>query len=284
MRNLTLGTIIVVGGLLAAIPFRRDAVHPEASDPNALATGPTSASFGFATADQTDLPWQQAASQSPHAPTTAQTASGGWPEHMQPDPMAEGTAAPSRSQAFAQPSASTIPSHQAARPRRDTRLPLTYDDLAVPLSNPHFPDQRFNALAGSTSNPMQPSASPQIGMAEARVNGPGTSPANRPAPGTSQLGMTERELSANEFARRVENQIAREDVTPAKLTSSTHSGPSTSSQPRQQVLRPPTVDLHRQAEQATAPRSFRFPEVAMPEMPPAPSVMERQRHWIRQPD
>jgi hypothetical protein len=284
MRNLTLGTIIVVGGLLAAIPFRRDAVHPEASDPDALATGPTSAPFAIATADPLTPPW--GAESSVGGPSAGQSVGGQsvsfgsqspavtWPDHRVADPPSRGQAAPSPSDAFASTGPDAIPSQQPARPRRNGRLPLTYNDLAVPLSNPHFPDQRFNALSGSPSNPMSQQPVPPVGMAEARVQG--TSWANQSS-GASRSASTSANLASNPGVG--------EESTPAKLASSVP-GPQVRPDARQQVLRPPTLDLHNQpaSQEPARSRSFQIPEVEMPKMPPAPSVMERQRHWIRQPD
>ncbi|MEP1646465.1 hypothetical protein [Rhodopirellula bahusiensis] len=276
MRNLTLGTIIVVGGLLAAIPFRRDAVHPESSDPNALATGPTTAPFAIATSDPLSPPWdtesyvagQVASCSSPSQAT-------GWPNHRGPDPPSQGYAAPSQSAAFAATGPNAIPPQQPARPRRDGRLPLTYNDLAVPLSNPHFPDRRFNALSSSPSNPLARQSVPPVGMAEARVQG--TSSANQ-----SHVAADQRVATTSTSASA---PAAREESTPAQLASS---GPASQAIPdaQRQVLRPPTLDLHSQnaSQQPTRSRSFKIPEVEMPAMPPAPSVMERQRHWIRQPE
>ncbi|EMI26855.1 hypothetical protein RESH_02579 [Rhodopirellula europaea SH398] len=276
MRNLTLGTIIVVGGLLAAIPFRRDAVHPESSDPNALATGPTSAPFAIATSAPLNPPWDTEPSLAGQPESASdRSQSNGWPNQYLPDPPSQGFAAPARSEAFAATGPDAIPSHQPARPRRDGRLPLTYNDLAVPLSNPHFPDQRFNALSGSPSNPLPRQSMPPIGKAEARVHG--ASP-----PSEAQVAA---QSPATASANLASSPAVREESTPAQLASS---APESRMRPdtRQQVLRPPTMDLRSSPspQEPSRTRSFRIPEVEMPAMPPAPSVMERQRHWIRQPD
>ncbi|WP_047814190.1 hypothetical protein [Rhodopirellula islandica] len=281
MRNLTLGTIIVVGGLLAAIPFRRDAVHPESSDPNALATGPTSAPFAIATSDPLTPPWDSGTSGAGQAATfSAQAQTTGWPNHRAPDPPRQGHAAPSRADDFASTGPGVIPTEQAARSRRDSRLPLTYDDLAVPLSSPHFPDQRYNALAGSPSNPLPP-----IGKAEVRVQGSVSSGSVASGPVSLGSGQVAARPPTSAPANLASNPDVREESTPAQLASSVP-GSQVRPDARQQVLRPPTVDLQRQlpSQGSTRSRSFQIPEVAMPAMPAAPSVMERQRHWIRQPD
>ncbi|WDQ15733.1 hypothetical protein [Rhodopirellula sp. P2] len=297
MRNLTLGTIIVVGGLLAAIPFRRDAVHPESSDPNALATGPTSAPFAIATSDPLTPPWDSGTTGAGQAASfSAQTHSTGWPNHRAPDPPSQGYAAPSRADDFVSTGPGAIPTEQAARSRRDSRLPLTYDDLAVPLSSPHFPDERYNALAGSPSNPLPRQRSmPPIGKAEARVqgsvssgsvsSGSVSSGSVSSGPLSSGGGQIAARPTTSASANLASNPDLREESTPAQLASSV---PGSQLRPdaRQQVLRPPTVDLQRQPppQESTRSRSFRIPEVEMPAMPAAPSVMERQRHWIRQPE
>lgn len=282
MRNLTLGTIIVVVGLLAAIPFRRDAVHPESSDPNVLATGPTLAPFAIATSDPLSPPWD---SEPSVVSTSNRSQSTDWPDHRAPDPPSQGFAAPSRSESFASTGPNAIPSHQPVRPRRGKQLPLTYNDLAVPLSNPHFMDQRFNAIAGSPSNPVPRQSMPPIGKAEARVHEP---------------SRTGQEQATPQFAMTNPGNVAvspgvREESTPAQLASSNpeprkelprREASRTRVDSRQQVLRPPSIDLQSRpsTSESTRTRSFRIPEVEMPAMPPAPSVMERQRHWIRQPE
>lgn len=235
MRNLTLGTIIVAGGLLAAIPFRRDAATSDTTPQNTLATGPTSMPFATPTTDPLIPPWQNQTRPGPPALASATQQLAAHTGTNQQVPMHRGAGPPTGFNEFADAPTKSIPTQRAPRMRRDTQLPLTYDDLAVPLSNPHFPDRRYNALAEQPREPVR--------------------------------------TQSHDPTRTVRNQPpTREDeTTRARLASSTPTLP----QRQDNAPLRPDPDSH---------RSFRIPDVSMPAAPPPPSVMERQRHWIKQPD
>jgi hypothetical protein len=109
LRTLTLGVLIVSGGTLAALPFRHG---PSPSD----------------------------------ASTTPATVSG--PIHTLLDSIPE---APSDSAvALADHRLDSLPSWQptsAPRPPRQPDIPLTYEDLALPIDQPSVIEQRFTATA-----------------------------------------------------------------------------------------------------------------------------------------
>ncbi len=122
MRTLTIGVLVVAGGTLAALPFRRYQAIPDASSAPAQVTGP-----------------MQSVLESTSPATIA----------------AELESKPPSTQA---PVGDYLPTDFAARranQRRDlaqfaTRradIPLTYEDLEVPIDQPDPIKQRFNATA-----------------------------------------------------------------------------------------------------------------------------------------
>lgn len=111
MRILTFGTLIVVIGTFAALPFRRYRANQEAL-PAAEATGPTRTTLG-------GLEFEALAA----------------------DPSAQAEL----------PALSLPTSSEWESPQRQLRMPLTYDDLAVPLTKrPEF-DEKFSATATAQS-------------------------------------------------------------------------------------------------------------------------------------
>lgn len=111
MRTLTLGLLIVCFGTLAALPFRKYQVIPDASSDPSHVTGPTQSPLSSSvTADS--------------APKTEQLPSLADPGTFLPTTVAGQT--PNR---------------------RHIDIPLTYDDLAVPLDQPKPVLDRFSAVA-----------------------------------------------------------------------------------------------------------------------------------------
>ena len=167
MRNLTLGALIVAGGLLAALPFRRVSVPPSADDPNRLATGPTSS-----LTISSEPAWPQVAMESSAeaSPELSPEASPG-PSFVGGRPGAGNSVAdrpagigmvgnaPSQPYVADRMWPQAIPSAAKTRARRSPMLPLTFEDLAVPLETPHYTDQRFDAVAPpQTSTAGRPTA------------------------------------------------------------------------------------------------------------------------------
>ena len=124
MRTLTLGVLIVSGGTLAALPFRKYQAIPDASSAPAQVTGPTQSAL-----DQSDnsvLVTNDSPAKEPPKPTTEEKF------------VALDTA-------FLP---SNLPPWQPNAPlptSRSSEIPLTFDDLAFPIEPPPPIAQRFNA-------------------------------------------------------------------------------------------------------------------------------------------
>ncbi len=114
LRNLSLGVLIVCGGTLAALPFRRYQSIPDASNSPTQVTGPA-----HSVLKASELAPETNAEQLPS--------------------LAEMDRLISPHDAFYR-SASPPP-----RRRQHVDIPLTYDDLAVPLDQPKPIRERFNA-------------------------------------------------------------------------------------------------------------------------------------------
>ncbi|MFG0286662.1 MAG: hypothetical protein ACF8CQ_00715 [Rhodopirellula sp. JB044] len=142
MRNLTIGALIIIGGTVAALPFRRASTDEASTDGDSvLATGP---SDGLTTSNES-VPFEQlwvAPGQSYAAAPYQNTPYQNVPTHSSP-----GAPSSLASQVRSADVPQGIPSGAVARPRRDLTIPLTYDDLAVPLHTPLYEDGRYDALA-----------------------------------------------------------------------------------------------------------------------------------------
>ncbi len=117
MRTLTLGVLIVTGGTLAALPFRRYQSIRDASSGPVQTTGPTESALGSSKLEMlVDLNASEARRDASPVDILAMELSAG--------------------------AASTPP------PNRHVSIPLTYEDLAVPIDHPDAIAQRFNAAVG----------------------------------------------------------------------------------------------------------------------------------------
>lgn len=105
MRTLTFGVLIVAGGTLAALPFRRQSSNPVAV-PNTNATGPIGPTMGREEMLIEDIP-------EVGLPSLAITPKNEWPRKI------EAT--------------------------RQIEMPLTYEDLAVPVETQIRDTEQFNA-------------------------------------------------------------------------------------------------------------------------------------------
>ncbi|MEM6979010.1 MAG: hypothetical protein AAF539_05025 [Planctomycetota bacterium] len=147
MRKLTLGTLIASGALLVSLPFRRSD-GPDGPDVP-LVTGPT-ASWNIQQPPASDATWTETLSGPLKTPVETARYS---------------TSPSTTSPAFTE----SIASAEQTRPRRDIRQPLTFDDLAIPESTPHYRSQRFEALATSSTTepktmlPTKPSRFESVG-------------------------------------------------------------------------------------------------------------------------
>jgi hypothetical protein len=241
VRNLTFGALVLVVGTVAALPFRRASVD---TDPDrtksTLATGPVSElaiSNNSVTYDQL---------------------------YMTP----ESTAATSASHSYGGPPASLasefrsanqlrgIPSGAQPQPRRDLRLPLTYDDLAVPLSTPHYTDGRFEAFAGQKSGPQAPAQSPDQFANDARFQPLPVTAAPPSAPARSPW----------EIASDLPGSILDPAAPPQHTTARPPEQPTEPAPPGSVAGR--LASDSRLVEQTAV----------------KPEAVDRPRHWIRQPE
>lgn len=134
MRTLTLGVLIVSGGTLAALPFRRYQENPDASNEPVQVTGPSESIL--------DVPALVIGNGPP-------TPSGFAASDLSLDALA-----------------SEAPTWQGNRfpagrdkviraDRRQIDIPLTYEDLAAPLDEPFAMQQRFSATVSSREKQLQ---------------------------------------------------------------------------------------------------------------------------------
>jgi hypothetical protein len=121
LRTLTLGVLIVSGGTLAALPFRKYQAIPDASSAPAQVTGPTQSAL-----DSAD---------------SSQLVTNPWPAD-QPSSDASLEAINAGALASNLPPWHPLATSQAPR---SVDIPLTYDDLAMPIDPPPPIAQRFNA-------------------------------------------------------------------------------------------------------------------------------------------
>ncbi|TWT73385.1 hypothetical protein [Allorhodopirellula solitaria] len=277
MRSLTIGALIVCGGTIAALPFRRDHVEtvPEENS-SSLITMPAS-ELAISSDMVPDAPWFSESESSERLGTLRQRAQ---------------SAMSLASQARRPDAMRGIPSQASARPRRDVRLPLTYDDLAVPLTATHFHDGRFNALASQQAapwqQPAQPSQAQQMSPQQLTASNQGSANSSFE---TMQVRANSPQQSAArrppwEMAGDLPQSILLDSTSPATAPSTTPStSPLTSpvaqattapaaSQPSGPASSQPTAVVGRLASDS----QMRPRDVA--ETPAQP----RQRHWIRQPN
>ncbi len=141
LRTLTIGVLIVSGGTLAALPFRRYQAIPDSSTTPVHVTGPTNSVLQIGASDAipdgTFAPPQMAEAILPGsilATHSEKTGISGTPQ------------ADLNSSARIPPLAKTTPAHGG---------PLTYEDLVLPIEMPEIIQQRFNATAAVKSIQME---------------------------------------------------------------------------------------------------------------------------------
>lgn len=140
MRTITFAGLIILVGFVAALPYKKAPVPGAAESDSTLATGPLT---GLATTNVAPSYDQLV------VVSDRQHEGGGY--HREPSPLwgqlARSVPLDRVDLVSSAQTPSRIPSDSRARPRRDLRMPLTYDDLAVPLATPHYIDERFEAVA-----------------------------------------------------------------------------------------------------------------------------------------
>ena len=141
MRTLTLGVLIVSGGTLAALPFRRYQAIPDSSTSPVHVTGPTSSALQMDAANAISSgafgPPQMAEAILPGSILATHSKNIGVSGTQQGD----------------QKSSDRIPSLANTKPAHGG--PLTYEDLVLPIEMPDIVQQRFNATAAVKSIQME---------------------------------------------------------------------------------------------------------------------------------
>ncbi len=246
MRSLTIGAVIVCGGTIAALPFRRASVDPA---PHTASHSPVSdfeselaVTNDNATYDPSYDPWYV----DPHANGSVRESR-----------TRSSTAMSLASQAQSPETMRGIPSDAQPRPRRDLRLPLTYDDLAVPLTATQFSDGRFDALASRQTSPQQPRSNPMV--ADSRQY-----ESMRVAADDQPNAVAK--LPPWQMADDLPQSILQKTSRPSTSSTSSETASSGAPQPSAVVGRLASDSRPNQTEVVTEP---------------APA---RQRYWIRQPD
>ena len=128
LRTLTLGVLIVSGGTLAALPFRRYQALPDASSAPVQVTGPRQSALD-------DAAKMDAITPETLNPVTRSLAEVDAPPPPHPDPV--------------RVLATTLaPKSVRIEPdRRQVDIPLSFEDLSQPIVPPAPIEQRFNATA-----------------------------------------------------------------------------------------------------------------------------------------
>lgn len=255
VRTLTMGALIVCGGTLAALPFRRDSVTPAPEEHSPRLVTNLSSELAISHDAVTYDPWfvdprpSQRAEELRRQTTSAMSLA----SRAQPVEPDHG-----------------IASDAKERPRRGLHLPLTYDDLAVPLTSTHFNDGRFDALVRQQPTDDRSQAT-NVANAGRRFE-------SMPVAVSSQQESTAK-APPWQMARDLPQSILQESSPPSPTP--THS------------VQPDATAAALASPQATPPRASLPGEVVgrmasdsqshdqQFDRAPEPA---RQRHWIRQPD
>ncbi len=255
MRNLTIGALIVCGGTIAALPFRRDSIDSPPGEPAPSLVTSLSSELAISNEAVPNDPWFVDPQSSQRTEELRRHASSSMSLVSQTPPRE---------------TVRGIPSDAKERPRRGLHLPLTYDDLAVPLSGTQFSDGRFDALANRQPAPQRspatnvPGASRQYESMQVAVDNQSQATAARPPwEMASDLpqSILQESPSVSQSQPRVNHSSGASRATPSPAP------------PADAVLGRLASDS-RPREQAVASEPAVVSEQAS----------ERQRHWIRQPD
>ena len=267
LRTLTLGVLIVSGGTLAALPFRRYQAIPDSSTNPVHVTGPTNSALQMGPPDAIT----QDAFRHPQAS----------------DAMPPGSILATHSPAIEAARQQPRPQDGilASRQRRSD-VPLTYEDLMLPIEMPEVVQERFNATAAVKS----------IQMDKERL-------ANKELPRMEKMVATQAQPPAaatdSMFASRTPS-VAEQRVMQPGAASADAVLPTLAQPTRAQpTLAQPTLALRE-----TAAGSLASTSVTPPPMPssdqldaaeilpnlgtqnklPSVAAQSQQRHWIQQPD
>ncbi len=261
LRTLTLGVLIVSGGTLAALPFRRYQAIPDSSTSPVHVTGPTHSALQIdqldAIAGDAFLPPQITDAMLPGSilATHASAVGASGPQTQTRPPASQETTLASRKRRF--------------------DVPLTYEDLLLPIEIPGIVQERFNATAAVQS----------IQMEKKRM-------ANKSQPRMETIVATEKqtldETTDSVFASSTPNVGKPRIVQPGSASAS-------DMYPRvaQPNLAPPETTAGTLASTPVTPAASSnadpldataiLPVLGSHNQPPSIASQTQQRHWIRQP-
>ncbi|MCO8123840.1 hypothetical protein NHH03_18995 [Stieleria sp. TO1_6] len=240
MRPLTLGALILGGGTLLALPFRRPA-NPDASDGNRAGAV---VETDFRNNDSLEMLVRE---------------------------VTEDVKAP----VVYHPHTDYSPAEKFPATRR---MPLTYEDLAVPVDRDPFYEKRFSAtadVAARDSAQQQPEQIAALARAFAEaefVDGTnGASPSSGPLLGTTQLGSGTPAFNSVPVGDPIRQPTGQPLSTGAQFASAASSGGANPDS--------------RKSKQSDPGQTKSILE-ALPAPDPSgnPASPAAERHWIRQPD
>ncbi len=237
LRTHVLGVLIVSGGTLAALPFRRYQPIPDASAAPTQVTGPTQSDIG-----DTKL-------------------------HMLADHSGSDEASDAAASDLLVAQLPHWTPAAAPQPRHVT-IPLTYEDLAVPVVPAEQSEVSSpNDLSARNGQPGQSGTSDRPGPADQRFN----------ATVTARQQQLRKERSASRFVPRIES-LALSNQDDAKPTAAAVEADS---------LGPFPPSIGSAPEPTMIPRSTKLASVSSHQNVaplPAAESAQRVRHWIRQPE
>ena len=229
LRTLTLGVLIVSGGTLAALPFRRYHAIPDRSTTPVQATGPTNSALQIGATgpvcDAIFAPPQTSEAILPGSIIAKRSEDPGVRETQQQPPSS-----PGRTTSFTK----TEPSHGG---------PLTYEDLVLPIEMPDIIQQRFNATAAVKSIQMEKERFAKTTDSQMEAMTP-TSSGTRNSADTSLFASQSRsEMASDSVLKPSGNQSATDQINenqqPRMLTSGSNPDDPTSRVTRAPVTRAP---------------------------------------------
>lgn len=273
MRNLTLGVLIVSGGTLAALPFRRapEIVAPETIDL---------------------MPGSLLSAQTPQVPHPNRSSQGAVQSYASPVPpslrtdltedlvLETTTIDALETESFDSFSWNkpTIADSWANR-RQQAYKPLTYEDLAVPISRPDVVNERFSATASAQQQSVERSrdADKVVAKMQPMEAGVSNDPWPQQSPAGDPHGTVRGKVAAAEVQDRFKGseRFAQIDAMRSRAADGGQPTPQASAATTAAVTPP-----RQNATLASSPQRPLEPTLPAPTQRPA----ERARQWITQPN
>ena len=278
LRTLTLGVLIVSGGTLAALPFRRYQAIPDSSVTPVQATGPTVSDLKMGlinpAVDTSFAPPQVADATIPGSILAT---------HSQQADSVE-SAVEHLNQMTRMSAARNV--------ERSPDTPLTYEDLVLPIETPDIVQQRFNATAAVKSiqtgrhrlsdstpprmEPMTADSPEEINSSHLAVH----AQKDEPKENRSVLHRDESQdelLQSNGTTMPDQNRRAKESSALAAAGPESEEGAAGS-------LASATAAVDVIIREKTPERLGQLPEAVKNNLLTPVGSPSRTRHWIRQPD